>query len=154
MRLRLLLPSLALVGALSGCATAVVLQPAELANDPACAEVMVRLPDVVAGETRRSTNAQSTAAWGNPAAVILRCGLPDPGPSALPCFTVDTIDWLRDDSGDPSFRFRAYGRAPGLEVIIDSTAVSGTSALSDLASAVGVLPAERLCLDATDVLGN
>jgi hypothetical protein len=154
MRLRLLLPSLALVGALSGCATAVVLQPAELANDPACAEVMVRLPDVVAGETRRSTNAQSTAAWGNPAAVILRCGLPDPGPSALPCFTVDTIDWLRDDSGDPSFRFRAYGRAPGLEVIIDSTAVSGTSALSDLASAVGVLPAERLCLDSTDVLGD
>jgi hypothetical protein len=86
--------------------------------------------------------------------VILRCGLPDPGPSALPCFTVDTIDWLRDDSGDPSFTFLAYGRAPGLEVIIDSTAVSGTSALSDLASAVGVLPAERLCLDSTDVLGD
>jgi hypothetical protein len=154
MRLRLLLPSLALVSVLSGCATAVVLKPAELANDPACAEVMVRLPDVVAGETRRSTNAQSTAAWGNPASVILRCGLPDQGPSALPCFTVDTIDWLRDGTNDPSYTFLAYGRAPGLEVIIDSTVVSGTSALSDLAPAVGALPAGRLCLDATDVLGN
>lgn len=154
MRLRLLLPSLALVGALSGCTSAVVLTPAELANEPACAEVMVRLPDVVAGETRRTTNAQSTAAWGNPAAVILRCGLPDLGPSALPCFTLDTIDWLREGASDPSFTFLAYGRTPGLEVTIDSTAVSGTSALSDLASAVGVLPAERLCLDATDVLGN
>jgi hypothetical protein len=154
MRPRLILPSLALVGALSGCATAVVVKPAELANDPACAEVMVRLPDVVAGETRRSTNAQSTAAWGNPAAVILRCGLPDQGPSALPCFTVDTIDWLRDGADDPSFTFYAYGREPGLEVIIDSAAVSGTSALADLAFAVGTLPAERLCIDATDVLGN
>jgi hypothetical protein len=154
MRPRLLLPSLALIGLLSGCATAVVLEPAELANEPACAEVMVRLPDLVAGETRRSTNAQSTAAWGNPASVILRCGLPDQGPSALPCFTVDTIDWLRDAADDPSFTFYAYGRAPGVEVVIDSTVVSGTSALSDLASAVGALPAERRCLDATDVLGN
>jgi hypothetical protein len=151
---RLFLPSLALVGLLSGCATAVVLKPAELANEPACAEVMVRLPDTVAGEPRRSTNAQSTAAWGNPAAVILRCGLPEEGPSALPCFTVDSIDWLRNDAEDPSFTFLAFGRAPGLEVIIDSTAVSGTSALSDLATAVGSLPAERFCLDATDVLGN
>lgn len=154
MRLRLFLPSLALVGVLSGCTPAVVLTPAELANEPACAEVMVRLPDTVAGEPRRSTNAQSTAAWGNPAAVILRCGLPEQGPSALPCFTVDSIDWLRDDASDPSFTFLAYGRTPGLEVIIDSTLVSGTSALSDLATAVGTLPPERLCLDATDVLGN
>lgn len=154
MRARLLLPSLALVGALSGCAGAVPLKPAELANDPACADVMVRLPDVVAGEERRSTNAQSTAAWGNPAAVILRCGLPDNGPSALPCFTVDTIDWLREDSNDPSFTFRAFGRAPGIEVIIDSTAVSGTSALSDLASAIGSIPATRACVDSTDALGG
>jgi hypothetical protein len=154
MRPRLFLPSLALVGVLSGCATAVVLKPAELANEPACAEVMVRLPDTVAGEPRRSTNAQSTAAWGNPAAVILRCGLPEEGPSALPCFTVDSIDWLRNEAEDPSFTFLAFGRTPGLEVIIDSTAVSGTSALSDLATAVGSLPAERFCLDATDVLGN
>ena len=154
MRARLILPSLVLVGVLSGCAAAVPLTPAELANDPACADVMVRLPDLVAGEERRTTNAQSTAAWGNPATVILRCGLPDAGPSALPCFSVDTIDWLRDDVNDPSFTFRAFGRSPGVEVIIDSTAVSGTTVLSDLASAVGSIGAERVCVDATDVLGN
>lgn len=154
MRARLVLPSLVLVGVLAGCAPAVPLKPAELANDPACAEVMVRLPDIVAGDSRRSTNAQSTAAWGNPASVILRCGLPDVGPSALPCFTVDTMDWLRDDANDPSFTFRAFGRSPGIEVIIDSTAVSGTTVLSDLASAVGSIPAKRICVDAADVLGN
>lgn len=154
MRVRLLLPSLALVGLLTGCAGTVALEPAELANEPACAEVMVRLPDTVAGESRRSTNAQSTAAWGEPASVILRCGLPDTGPSPLPCFTVDDIDWLRDDANDPNFMFLTYGRDPAIEVVIDSTAVSGTEVLSDLSLAVGTLEPLRACVDATDVLGN
>ena len=154
MRARLLVPSLALLGLLSGCAGTIALQPAEAANDPACAEVMVRVPDVVAGLERRSTNAQSTAAWGDPAAVILRCGLPDGGPSALPCFTVDNVDWLRDDANDPNFTFITYGRNPAVEVLIDSTTVSGTAALSDLALAVGTLEPLRFCVDTTDVLGN
>lgn len=154
MRARLLFPSLVLFGLLSGCAGTVALQPADAANDPACAEVMVRLPDVVAGLDRRSTNAQSTAAWGTPAGVILRCGLPDNGPSPLPCFTVDDVDWLRDDASDPNFTFITYGRNPAVEVLIDSTAVSGTTALSDLSIAVGTLEPLRVCIDATDVLGN
>jgi len=115
---------------------------------------MVRLPDVIAGLDRRSTNAQSTAAWGTPAGVILRCGLPDTGPSPLPCFTVDDVDWLRDDASDPNFTFITYGRNPAVEVLIDSTAVSGTTALSDLSIAVGTLEPLRVCIDATDVLGN
>lgn len=157
MRARHVLPILvtfASVGGVAGCAGTVALTPAELANEVACAEVMVRLPDQVAGQNRRSTNAQSTAAWGNPAAVILRCGIPDRGPSPLPCFTVDNIDWLRDEVNDPSFTFLTYGRNPGVEVLIDSTAVSGTLALSDLSTAVGTLAPERVCIDATDVLGN
>lgn len=115
---------------------------------------MVRVPDVVAGLDRRSTNAQSTAAWGDPAAVILRCGVPDGGPSALPCFTVDNVDWLRDAADDPTFTFLSYGRNPAVEVLIDSTAVSGTAALTDLSIAVGTLEPLRVCVDATDVLGN
>jgi len=154
MRARLLVPSLALLGLLSGCAGTIALQPAEAANDPACAEIMVRVPDVVAGLDRRSTNAQSTAAWGDPAAVILRCGVPDGGPSVLPCFTVDNVDWLRDDANDPNFTFVTYGRNPAVEVLIDSAAVSGTAVLSDLSIAVGTLEPLRVCVDATDVLGN
>jgi len=154
MRARLLVPSLALLGLLSGCAGTIALRPAEAANDPACAEIMVRVPDVVAGLDRRSTNAQSTAAWGDPAAVILRCGLPDGGPSVLPCFTLDDVDWLRDGASDPNFTFTTYGRNPAVEVLIDSTIVSGTAALSDLSIAVGTLEPLRICVDATDVLGN
>jgi hypothetical protein len=153
MRTLLVVPSAVLVVALAGCTTAVALKPAELANDPACAEVMVRLPETVAGLERRTTNAQSTAAWGDPAAVILRCGLPPTGPSPLPCATLDNIDWLRDDTNDPNFAFITFGRKPAVEVIIDSTRVSGTSALSDLDGAVGNIAATDHCLDPVDPRG-
>ena len=154
MRARFLFPSLALLVVLSGCAGTVPLTPADDANNPKCAEVMVRLPDTVASEARRSTNAQSTAAWGDPSSVILRCGIPETGPSALPCFTVGDIDWLRDDANDPQFTFLTFGRDPAVEVLVDSTVVSGTTALTDLSSAIGALEPTRVCADATDVFGN
>ena len=147
-------PSVALVVALAGCSGTVALRPAELANDPACAEVMVRLPDQVGGLDRRTTNAQSTAAWGDPAVVIVRCGLPETGPSELPCATVDGIDWLRDATKDPNFAFVTYGRSPAVEVLIDSTAIGGTTALGDLAAAIGTIPAAKACLDPIDPFGN
>lgn len=147
MRKRFIVPiTVALLG-LSGCTPAVNLVPAEGANNPTCADVIVRLPDTVAGLPRRSTNAQSTGAWGNPAGVILRCGVETPGPSALPCITVDGIDWLRDDSNDPSFLFVTFGRTPAVEVIIDATAASGEPTLSDLSSAVGQIPHTAVCQD-------
>jgi hypothetical protein len=131
----------ALLVTLTGCAPTVALQPAADAISPICASVIVHLPDTVDGQPSRVTDAQGTGAWGNPAAVILRCGVPVPAPTAtLPCVTVDNIDWLRDDSKDPSFVFTTFGRDPAIEVIIDSRAVSGASALSDLSYAVSATP--------------
>ncbi|MEQ1737954.1 MAG: DUF3515 domain-containing protein [Rhodoglobus sp.] len=128
--------ALALV--LSGCSNPVPLQPADDAINPACAAVVVRLPDTVSGLDARATNAQGTGAWGTPASIILRCGVPVPAPTAvLPCVTVDGIDWLRDDSGDPHFVFTTYGREPAVEVIVDADAASGLEALTDLSYAVG-----------------
>lgn len=115
---------------------------------------MVRLPDAIGINERRSTNAQSTAAWGEPAAVIARCGLAETGPSTLPCFTVNEIDWLRDDSQDPSFVFTTYGRFPAIEVVIDSDLTSGTEALDALSRAVGEIPATSACIGADDVFGG
>lgn len=158
MRTRFVVPmagaAIALLSTLSGCAPTVALQPAPDANDPACAAVEVRLPDTVAGEERRTTNAQSTGAWGDPAGIILRCGFADSGPSALPCVTVDDIDWLRDASADPVFTFTTFGRTPAVQVTIDSRHAAGTTALSDLSAAVGTIPATARCLDATDPLSN
>ena len=139
---------------LSGCAGAVTLDPAPAATDPSCADVVVRLPDSVADVDRRETDAQGTGAWGDPAAVLLRCGVQPYGPTTLPCDNVNGIDWIRDDSAAPTYTFTTYGRVPAVQVVVDSNAVSGTSALVDLGSAVGAIPQTSACLDADDVLGT
>ena len=84
---------------LAGCSAVVALTPAEDAKNTACAEVVVRLPDLVAGLDIRKTNAQGTGAWGEPTAVFLRCGVAVPEPTAtLPCGTIEDVDWLIDDT--------------------------------------------------------
>jgi len=131
--------------ALTGCSPIINLEPAELANDPACAEIIVRLPDSVGGLNKRSTNAQATGAWGDPAAVILRCGLAPAEASSLTCVTASDIDWLVDDSKAPSYRFISYGRTPATEVIVDSTQIAGVTALDELAGAVQAIEATKRC---------
>jgi hypothetical protein len=146
--------SVTAVLALSGCAQAVPMKPAEDANNPECANVIVRLPDTVAELDRRETNAQSTGAWGNPAAVLLTCGVEVPGPSTLPCVSINDIDWLEDSSEAPMYRFTTYGRTPAAQVVIDSEAVSATTVLVDLESAVGVLPVTGQCTEYTDAFSQ
>lgn len=127
------------------------MQPAEDANNPACAEVIVRL-STVADLEKRETNAQATAAWGTPAAVLLTCGVTPPGPTTLPCVSVNGIDWIEDDADAPLYRYTTYGRNPAVQVAIDSEAVSGTTALVDLASPVSKIPASGACTDLSDSL--
>lgn len=138
---------------LSGCAQPVPMQPAAAATNPDCAEVIVRLPDVVDEYLQRETNAQATGAWGDPAAILLKCGVSIPGPSALPCFTIKGVDWLRDSSDAPNYVFTTYGRDPAVQVIIDGDRAS-SSVLSALGNAVGSLPATSECLVAEDVFGE
>jgi hypothetical protein len=131
--------------ALTGCSPIINLEPAELANDPACAEIIVRLPDSVGGLAKRATNAQATGAWGDPTAVILRCGLEPVEVSSLTCVTASDIDWLVDDAEAPSYRFISYGRNPATEVIVDSTQVAGVTALDELAGSVQAIEATKRC---------
>ena len=143
--MRFLLASLALL-TLSGCAATVNLEPAEDSNNPGCAEVMVRLPSQLGGLQERYTNAQATAAWGDPAAVLLRCGLEPVEVSTLPCVSAGGIDWLVDDSLAPSYRFISYARFPAVEVVVDSDNASGITSLEGIAGAVAQLPATKACL--------
>ena len=131
---------------LGGCAATVNLEPAANSNDPGCAEVMVRLPSQLGGLQERYTNAQATAAWGDPAAVLLRCGLEPVEVSTLPCVSAAGIDWLVDDSLAPSYRFISYARFPAIEVVVDSNNASGISSLESIAGAVAMLPATKACL--------
>lgn len=127
------------------------LAPAPAATDPGCAAIVVRLPAVVAGAARRETDAQGTAAWGSPASVLLHCGVPVPGPTTDRCISIDHVDWVEDASRAPLYTYRTYGRDPATEVTIDTGAVSGSTALTDLSSAVAVLPARGACVGAEDV---
>ena len=138
------------IALLTGCAPMVVLEPAADANNPECAEIIVRLPDSLADQPKRNVNAQSTAAWGEPVAVILRCGFQAVEISALPCVTASNVDWLIDDSNAPTFRFISYARLPATEIIIDSTVVAGITVLEQLAASVGVLEATKRCTEITN----
>ena len=130
---------------LAGCAPVVNLQAAEDSNNPLCAEVSVRVPDTLGELEKRETNSQATAAWGEPTAVLMRCGLEGVEVSTLPCVTAGEVDWLVDDSEAPTYRFISYARFPAVEVIVDSTLASGVSALEGLSQAVSQIPATEAC---------
>jgi hypothetical protein len=135
---------------LAGCVSTVSLQAADQANDPACADVSVRLPDRVDGQQRRWTDAQATGAWGDPASVILTCGLAPPGPTTLPCQSVNGVDWIIDESDAPRYRVTTFGRTPAVEIYLDNDVVSSAAVLDTLSQVVSVLPADgSVCTDAS-----
>ncbi|MEY4971451.1 MAG: hypothetical protein RLZZ404_377, partial [Actinomycetota bacterium] len=101
--IRFVVAAVLLAASLTGCSATVNLESAPLANDPACAEITVRLPDQIGDQAKRVTNAQATGAWGEPASVILRCGLEPAAISSLTCVTASDVDWLVDDSQAPSY---------------------------------------------------
>ena len=133
----------------AGCAGAVDVDPAPGAAEQGCAEVMATLRgggyDDLAGRERRSTGAQSTAAWGDPP-VVLRCGVEPPGPTTDPCLHVDGVDWVVRETKEWTV-FTTYGRRPALEVSLPAEDREGTDALL---AAVGrlaeELPQVRRCL--------
>ncbi|WP_158863633.1 DUF3515 family protein [Leifsonia sp. AG29] len=142
--------------ALSGCAPTVTLDPGAQANDPGCAEISVRLPDTVADKAKRETDAQATGAWGDPAAVILRCGVPPIGPTTKPCIDVNGIDWvLMTDPAAKTIVYQTFGRRPATEVIIDHVAgVSDASVLPEFSSAIATVKQTQKCLSTLDTTGG
>lgn len=138
---------------LTGCSTTVSMQPADAANDPMCADVSVRLPGSLAGESRRWTDAQATGAWGEPAAVLLTCGVTPPGPTEARCITIGGVDWIVDESQAPRYLITTYGRTPAVEVFIDNEVVSSNDVLDRIGPIVsGAIPAERSCVESQSVL--
>jgi uncharacterized protein DUF3515 len=119
-------------------------------GSPACSALVARLPDSVLDRDRRSLDVAGAARWGDPA-VVLRCGVPAPGPTTEHCMTVDDVDWvLVDDRHD--FRFLTYGREPAVEVTVPAAVgrTNAPSALVDLDAAVKPIPAGRACIGADD----
>lgn len=141
----------ALAAGLTGCTNAVAMTAAPAADAAACAVAQVRLPDTVDSKyALRNTNAQATAAWGDPSAALYHCGVAVPTVSDLPCFTKGTVDWIRDDEGKRVI-YTTFGRDPAVQVVIDSTKTTD-QVLQDIGTAVSSLPKDgHKCLDPSDV---
>jgi Protein of unknown function (DUF3515) len=145
----------AVVGLLAGCSATVALTPAADATSAKCASVVVLLPDTVSTLAQRETNAQGTGAWGEPPDILLHCGVPVPDPtSALPCYSVDGIDWLLKADPKQVFTFTTYGRDPAVSVTVNAKDVKadGNAALNDLAIAVAAIPAKHHCAAPTETI--
>ncbi|MFI2566051.1 DUF3515 family protein [Paenarthrobacter sp. NPDC018779] len=136
--------------ALSACSPAVDVSPAADAANPACAPMMVALPDRIGDAALRKTNSQATAAWGDPSQVILRCGVNVPGPTTDRCVSVNDIDWVIKE-GDPYYTLTTYGREPATEILMDPDKISSATVLADLANAAGKIKAIRQCVGQEDL---
>lgn len=154
---RRLVAALAAAGAvatmLAGCSTTVHVEPADDANNPACADVAVLLPANVAGFDRVWTDAQATGAWGDPT-IVLRCGVAPPAPSDLVCTTIGNVDWLVLEQEDERQRLISYGRDPAIEVIIRREAeIDFRSVVEKISSSIqpGLSPATAQCTDRVEL---
>ncbi|NKX55370.1 DUF3515 domain-containing protein [Arthrobacter mobilis] len=143
------------VAGTAACSPAVHVEAAPDAANPGCAPMMVLLPQFVADAPRRETTSQGSAAWGNPSQVILRCGVPVPGPTTDQCVSVNGVDWvLRGPEGtqEGSWTATTYGRTPATELVFDPDQVAESSVLTDLAAAVSKIPQTNRCLSISDTL--
>jgi len=142
----LLVGALALTTALTGCQSVVSVEAAEDAANPLCAKMMVVLPQVIADAEKRPTSSQSTAAWGDPAEVVLRCGVQVPGPTPDPCVSVNGVDWVAQEGENGVWTLTTYGRNPATEVLLDPQVIPSSTVIASLSDAASKIPAERECL--------
>lgn len=141
--------ALILLGALAGCSTTIHVDAAEDADNPACADVSVLLPDAIGDLDRVWTDAQATGAWGDPT-VVLRCGVDVPAPSDLVCQTIGGVDWLVLAQEEERQRLVSYGRDPAIEVIIKrGSDIDFRSIVETLSTSIqsGLQPASAKCTD-------
>ena len=146
---------------LAGCTPTIGVEVAPHAAEPVCAEVVLALPKDLGGLPQLRTSAQATAAWGRPgAAVTLRCGVPELGPTPDECTTVTSpdgtsVDWVLaedPDSGtggaDADWTFTTYGRSPAVEVHVPGVVREERSInfLDELGPAVARTERVRGCL--------
>jgi hypothetical protein len=107
---------------LAGCSPTVTLPPAPEATAVGCAGVVVRLPDHLLTDQKRETDAQGTAAWGEPVRISLRCGVTGTPPSSQ-CVTFEGVDWKVQPvpaARPKQYVLTTFGRSPAVQVVFDA----------------------------------
>ncbi|SDP52784.1 Protein of unknown function [Arthrobacter sp. ok909] len=149
-RLPLIVAAAAAGLALTSCSPVVDVTPAKDAANAACAPMMLALPDALGDAKLRKTNAQATAAWGDPSLVILRCGVNVPGPTTDRCVSVNGVDWVIKE-GNPVWTLTTFGREPATEILMDPDKISSATVLADLSPAALKIKATRNCVGQEDL---
>lgn len=138
--------------ALTACAPAASVEPGPHAQDPACADVMLTLPEEIGDYSQRPTTSQSTSVWGDPSAVVLRCGVEPIGPTEHPCVAPAGVDWVWIDHQD-HVQLISYGREPSVEVLLDGDQLSEDTTMNAqfaLSEPVSRIEQTRQCTDRLD----
>jgi hypothetical protein len=131
----------------AACSTAVEVQPAPHADDPACRSVP--WPGDVSGRTRveTTTTSASVAAWGDPA-IIARCGFDEVPPTTEDCVTVDGVDWVVRALSTGSAA-TTFGTDPAIEVLVPQSYGPAPLQLPAFTAAARTLPrTDRRCIAA------
>jgi len=130
---------------LTSCSSTATVEAAPDAANPDCADVMLAMPEVIGDYELRPTTSQSTAVWGDPSEVVVRCGVEPPGPSTEHCVGAEGVDWLALEEDDQTWRLVSYGRDPAVEVLLNLDQVASSAAMLALATAVGRVEQTRTC---------
>lgn len=134
-----------LAAALStACGSTATVEAAEDAAHPDCAEVMLSLPEEIAEFPLRETTSQATAVYGDPSAVVIRCGVAPPGPSTEHCVTAEGVDWLAIER-EEDWQLISYGREPAIEVTLDIERVASSTAMVALGGSAEHVEQTREC---------
>lgn len=145
----------------SGCAATASVEPAVEADNPACAEVILQLPEEIAEYERRPTDSQATAVWGDPSAAVLRCGVEPPGPTTEICVRPYGVDWIElppqeydgeaaAEEGLGTWQYVTYGREPAVEIYLDADVMPSSTLLAELDAPVEQIDQTAECLDVED----
>ncbi len=141
--------ALATATLLTGCAQAAVVEPAPYAGDPACAPVMLAVPETVGGLDMRATTSQATQVWGEEFGITARCGVEPPGPTTEQCVAVGTpsatVDWLLREEGEDWVAV-TFGRSPALELTVPQVRADEavSDVLAELSPAASLAPSNGL----------
>lgn len=168
------LPVLGAAGVLmTGCSSAVNLSAAPDAANPDCARAMIAMPQELMGFEQRETTAQATTAWGDPATIIVKCGVMIEQPVTDTCAEVNGVDWIlkpledataanptapadtsvtssSEQTATGTWTATTFGRTPAITVTFNADEVASSTLLTSINSAVEQIEQTQQCLSADD----
>ncbi|MFP3988436.1 DUF3515 family protein [Streptomyces sp. E11-3] len=124
------------------------IRPGAEADSPHCARMTEKAPAELAGQPRHSTGLSGVVVWGDND-IVLRCGVPELGPTTDPCFAAEGVDWVIDStrSKDAKKVITTYGRAPATEVTLTRPQSAPDAALIDLSALVAPIKQTEKCIE-------